>query len=135
MLLLLLLLLVLLSLFVLLSISFLCAEFDLVVACGMISVGMDASDSVGEDNDDADDDDVVDVAVTTVLVFVFVFVFVGVGLMGGTVAMPFIAGAECNVPVHLVNRKFGAMSSSSLLPTNELIFALEPISRMCLKLA
>lgn len=92
---------------------------------------MDVNDcvgDVGEDNDDADDDDDDDDGVA-VAVFVFAFA------RGRTVAMPFIAGPECNVPVHLVNRKFGAMSSSSLLPTNELIFALEPISRMCLKLA
>lgn len=98
----------------------------------MISVDMDVSDSVGDvgdDNGDADEtDDDDDDAVVVVVVFGFVMGF-------GTVTMPFIAGAECNVPVHLVNRKFGAMSSSSWLPTNELIFALEPISRICLKLA
>lgn len=122
-------------LFVLLSTSFWCTVFDLVVACGMMSVDMDVSDSagdVGDDNDETDDDDDDDVAVAAAAVVpAGVFGFV----MAGTVTMPFIAGAECNVPVHLVSRKFGAMSSSSLWPTNELIFALEPISRICLKLA
>lgn len=138
--LLLLLLLLLLPLFVLLSISFWCIGFNLVVACGMISIDiMDVSDSVGvvgDDNDDADDvvvDDGDDDDVLGIVVNVAVLVLV----MGTTAAMPFTAVlvAECNVPVHLVNRKFGAMSSSSLLPTNELIFALEPISRICLRLA
>lgn len=76
-----------------------------------------------DDVDSDDGDDGVDEVVVLVVV-----------VTPATELIVLVTAFECSA-VHLVSRKLGAMSSSSLLPTNELIFALEPISRICLRFA